>query len=76
MIHMRIMQEGELVVDLPNWNRPIPRVGDYIFHPPLEEVPDHHGPNVGCVKTVTWRTHDRYNGKFVQALEPYVEVYI
>ncbi len=33
-IHMRIVQGNDLIVDLPKWHGPIPRTGDYIFHPP------------------------------------------
>ena len=47
---------NELIVDLPEWPHPIPRVGDYIFHPPPRPSPE---GIAGCVKTVTWRTHDR-----------------
>jgi len=56
-IHMRIVQENELIVDLPEWTGPVPRVGEYIFHPPYGDI----SPEgiAGCVKTVTWRTHDR-----------------
>ena len=32
-IHMRIIQGHELIADLPEWNGPIPRTGDYVLHP-------------------------------------------
>ena len=71
-IHITITQEHEIVADLPAWDGPVPRKGDYIFHPP-----DHPGGMeqiAGCVATVTWRTHDRAPGKFVQTRKPYVEI--
>jgi hypothetical protein len=75
-IHVRIVQENELIADLPEWPHPIPRVGDYIFHPP-------YGPSdfegiAGCVKVVKWRTHDRPADPeatgFVMTAHPYVEI--
>jgi hypothetical protein len=73
MIHMRIVQGNETVADLPGWPHPVPRKGDYIFHPPLggglENI-------AGCVKTVTWRTHDRAESRFVITAHPYVEIVI
>jgi hypothetical protein len=73
-MHMRIIQGGDLIVDLPDWDGPIPRTGDYIFHPPLGS----RSPEgiAGSVKTVTWRTHDRGDGEFVQTARPYVEISI
>jgi len=75
-VHLRIIQGHELIVDMPEWPYPVPRVGDYIFHPP-------YGPGdpaniAGCVKTVTWRTHDRSGdrSKFVMTDEPYIELAI
>ena len=75
-MHMRIVQGNELIVDLPEWPHPIPRVGDYIFHPPLGPSPE---GIAGCVKTVTWRTHDRAPKSsdrtgFVMTFNPYVEI--
>ena len=34
-IHMRIVQGNDLIADLPEWPGPVPREGDYIFHPPF-----------------------------------------
>jgi hypothetical protein len=74
-MHMRIVHEGQLVVDLPEWPHPIPRVGDYIFHPPTSPGTTPDGI-AGCVRQVIWRTHDRTgDGKrFMMADEPYVEL--
>ena len=82
-LHMRIVQGNELIADLPEWPHPIPRVGDYIFHPPY---PGDDGRVLspegiaGCVKVVTWRTHDRPADpeatSFVMTAHPYVEVAI
>ena len=78
MLHMRIVQGNELIADLPEWPHPVPRVGDYIFHPPFAP---HNAENIaGCVKSVTWRTHDRPADPktvgFVMAASPYVEIAI
>jgi len=73
MIHMRIVQGHETIVDLPEWPGPVPRVGEYIFHPPLGSA---SGGIAGCVKVVTWRTHDRGPDGFVMTARPYVEVAI
>jgi hypothetical protein len=76
-IHMRITQHGELIADLPRWSGPVPRTGDYIFHPPTQEgagEPHAHSAIAGCVRTVTWRTHDRGPRGFVQTDQPYVEI--
>jgi len=77
-MHMRIVQGSDLIADLPDWPHPIPRVGDYIFHPPYG---DHDIEGIaGCVKTVTWRTHDRPAdpdaASFVTTARPYVEIAI
>ena len=77
-MHMRIVQGNDLIADLPDWPHPIPRVGDYIFHPPYDSN-DIEGI-AGCVKTVTWRTHDRPAdpdaASFVMTAHPYVEISI
>jgi hypothetical protein len=76
-MHMRIMQGSDLIADLPEWDGPIPRVGEYIFHPPYDDGIE---GIAGCVKTVTWRTHDRPADRgaksFVQTAHPYVEIAI
>jgi len=76
-MHVRIVQGAELIADLPDWPHQIPRVGDYLFHPPF--VPGDFEGIAGSVKTVTWRTHDRPAAKgdtFVQTAHPYVEIAI
>ena len=77
-LHMRIVQGNELIADLPDWPHPIPRVGDYIFRPPRK--PGNREGVTGCVKTVTWRTHDRPADpdatSFVMTAHPYVEICI
>lgn len=74
-IHMRIVQGHELIADLPEWDGPVPRTGDYIFHPPFR--PGGHEGIAGSVKCVTWRTHDRPGPdatEFVMTAHPYVEI--
>jgi len=77
-MHMRIVQDGELIADLPDWPHPIPRAGDYIFHPPYDDQDS--GGIAGYVKVVTWRTHDRPADpaatSFVMTAHPYVEIAI
>lgn len=84
-MHMTIISGIEVVVDLPNWDGPIPSKGDYIFHPPFENTgpsPVGDGPlqnnTAGCVQIVQWRTHDRTpdGERFVQTSHPYVEITI
>jgi hypothetical protein len=73
-IHMRIVQGPDLIADLPKWKGPVPRAGDYIFHPPYG-TSDHEGI-AGSVACVKWRTHDRTpeGDVFVMTEHPYVEV--
>ncbi len=84
-MHMRIVQGPELIVDLPEWDGPVPRVGEYIFHPPYgkvtgddraRQVTEVDGGIAGCVRSVTWRTHDRSAMGFVMTKHPYVEISI
>ena len=74
-IHMRIVQGNDLIADLPEWPGPVPREGDYIFHPPFR--PGGHEGIAGSVACVKWRTHDRPGPdatEFVMTAHPYVEV--
>lgn len=77
-IHMRIVQGHDLIAGLPEWGGPVPRAGDYLFHPPRQ--PGGHEGIAGSVKCVTWRTHDRPSDPdaeaFVMTAHPYVEVVI
>ena len=83
-IHMRIVQGNDLIADLPEWPGPVPRVGDYLFHPPFGDqdvIPHIAGTGIaGHVKVVTWRTHDRPADPdakaFVMTAHPYVEIAI
>jgi hypothetical protein len=85
-MHVRIVQDGELIADLPDWTEAIPAVGDYLFHPPPASEPAGATPAggiAGCVKVRTWRMYDRPAHRlagempgFRQAAEPYVELAI
>lgn len=82
-VHVRITQGRELIADLPAWPHAIPQRGDYLFHPPFGDqavTPDTGTGIAGCVKTVTWRTHDRPEDPdataFTQTARPYVELHI
>lgn len=85
-IHVRIIQGRDLIADLPEWDGPIPRVDDYIFHPPLDNSSPADGgfTNIaGHVATVTWYMYQRpeqkegqkYFGAFVPTSNPYVEIH-
>jgi hypothetical protein len=82
MIHMRVVSGSETVVDLPEWDGPVPRTGDYLFHPGPEGThpqDDSWGADnvAGCVSTVTWHLHQRTgDGRFIMTTEPYVEITI
>jgi hypothetical protein len=69
---MRIIQGPDLIADLPEWDGPVPRAGDYIFHPPYK--PGDFEGIAGSVACVKWRTHDRAGDVFVMTAHPYVEV--
>jgi hypothetical protein len=82
MIHMRVVQDNETVADLPKWDGPVPRRGDYLFHPGPEGThPQDGGASTmnaiaGHVKMVTWHLYERRDGKFVKSSAPYVEITI
>lgn len=77
-VHMRIVQRGQLIADLPDWRHPVPAPGDYLFHPPV--TPGRLENIAGCVQTRTWHTHDRPDGPgahgFTPTAHPYVELAI
>jgi hypothetical protein len=80
-IHLRVIQGNETVVDLPDWDGPVPRVGDYLFHPGPETThPQDEGSmaNVaGCVRQVIWHLHERTgDGRFIKTTAPYVQITI
>lgn len=84
-MHVRFIQGNEMVADLPEWDGPIPRVGDYIFHPPEAGVTPADGgfTNVaGHVASVTWFMYERPVRKlrgeqdgFRPTSRPYVEIH-
>ncbi len=80
-IHLRIVQENQLIADLPKWPGPIPRKGDYLFHPPVS-AEDEPFTTAGHVKTVTWRLYDRPpagtrpSSFMIPSPHPYVEICI
>lgn len=66
-VYVKITQDRELIAILEDYDGPIPRVGEYIFHPALDDdkfdqflsIIDHNGGIAGCVKTVTWGLYQR-----------------
>jgi hypothetical protein len=83
-IHIRVTQGNQLVADLPEWNGPIPDVGDYLFHPPQLGEPNEVeklSQIAGCVVQRTWRMYERPTRRlpgvpegFRQTHRPYVEI--
>jgi len=79
-----IMQGGETVARLEDYDGPVPRVGEYFFHPDLlddgtSDMTLHTTGIAGCVKTVTYGIYTRpRNGEkyFVKRPVPVVEVQI
>lgn len=81
-----INQDRELVADLPGYEGPIPRVGEYIFHPPQDASPDTDWSDqggffglgvAGSVKRVTHGIYARpQNGEkhFVGTAHPFVVI--
>ena len=80
-LHIRIVSGNELVADLPDWPGPVPRAGEYVFHPPFgnqDVIPDQRTGISGSIKTVTWRLYDRtpQGTGFVQTARPFIEITI
>lgn len=81
---LRIMQQGEIVARVEDYDGPVPRVGEYFFHPDLDDDGTSdmtlHGTGVaGSVKSVTYGIYTRpQNGEdyFVKRPVPVVEVQI
>lgn len=79
-----IKQGGETVARLEGYDGPIPRVGEYFFHPDLDDdgtrdMTLHSAGIAGSVKTVTYGIYTRpRNGEryFVRRPVPVVEVQI
>lgn len=76
-----IVQEGQLVAVVSDWDGPVPRTGDYLYHPEPGDYgqPRVNGDIAGCVKQVVWGIHGRNKAEkrfFVGALEPFAEVVI
>jgi len=58
-----VKQGPELIADVPDYDGPIPAVGTYLFHPPMEPkdgLTDYwDGGIAGCVKLVTMAIYRR-----------------
>jgi len=67
-----------LIAVIKDYEGPVPRVGEYLFHPGQTDA-DYDGGIAGEVKSVTWALYKRpQNGEpyFVGRLTPVVEVTI
>lgn len=56
-VDLRVMQGGEVVADIIDYDGPIPRKGDYVFHPALEG--DGIMGTAGTVASVTYLIYSR-----------------
>jgi hypothetical protein len=80
-VRLIIMQQGETVARIEDYDGPIPRVGEYFFHPPLDDDGTSdltlHGTGIaGSAKTVTYGIYTRprngeayFTGRPVQVVE-------
>jgi hypothetical protein len=76
-----ITQDNQLVADVPDYEGPVPRPGDYIHHPTeTEPAPGLYPDGTMIVKQVGWGIIARPGRKsvkhFVGAAEPFVEVIV
>jgi hypothetical protein len=83
-VRLVIIQGHETVARVEDYDGPVPRVGEYLFHPDLDDDGTSdmslHGTGIaGCVKAVTWGLYTRpRNGEpyFTRRPVPVVEVAI
>jgi hypothetical protein len=83
-VRLIVIQGHETVARVEDYDGPVPRVGDYLFHPDLDDdgtrdMALHSSGIAGCVKTVTWGLYTRpRNGEayFVKRAAPVVEIAI
>ena len=77
-----IRENDGLVAQVDEYDGPIPRAGEYIFHPPLDDTGTGdlsvHGTNVMSVKSVIYGIIMRESGvgHFTGRTEPMVEVWV
>jgi hypothetical protein len=80
-VRLIITESDQIVADIPDYQGPVPRAGEYIHHPREEQPepglsPDH----VMSVKLVSYgiiaRPADEDVKHFVGAAEPFVEVVV
>lgn len=84
-VHLIVVSGADLIADLPAYDGPIPRVGEYIAHPPLNadyfvDYYSRHANVAGCVKQVIHGLYARPRKidtkHFVATNHPWVEVHI
>jgi len=76
MINVMVTQGGETVAVIEEWDGPVPRAGDYIYHPGRSE-PEIGGGIAGKVLQVVWGIYARPRDNapyFVKSGAPFVEV--
>jgi hypothetical protein len=79
MITLIVTQKNQTVAVIEGWDGPVPRAGDYIYHPGKPE-PVIGGAISGCVRQVVWgiyaRPQDGKERHFVNSAAPFAEVVI
>jgi hypothetical protein len=79
-VRLIITQDNEVVADVPDYQGPVPRVGEYIHHPRQVQPGPGYLDNVVSVKVVSYgiiaRPEDGETRHFVGAAEPFVEVIV
>jgi hypothetical protein len=75
-----ITQENQVVADIPDYQGPVPRVGEFIHHPCHAQPGPGYLDGVMSVWAVSYgiiaRPEDGETGHFVGAAEPFVEVIV
>lgn len=76
-----VTQEDQAAAVIDNWEGPVPRQGDYLYHPGPGDYgqPRVNGNTAGCVRQVIWGIHGRHKAEkqyFASAREPFAEVVI
>jgi hypothetical protein len=79
-VRLIITQENEVVADVPDYQGPVPRAGEFIHHPRHVQPGPGYLDGVMSVKVVSYgiiaRPEDGETRHFVGAAEPFVEVIV
>jgi hypothetical protein len=79
-VRLIITHGGEVVADIPGYDGPVPRAGEYVVRPRGREPERGLGEDVMSVKVVSYgiiaRPEDGKAKCFTGAAEPFVEVIV